>query len=150
MDTPIKRSALGFVAAAIAVLTFHQGMWQALHVLNIPGMGMPLWYPMDPVGPWAVPRILNLCFWGGLYGIAFGLLLPSFRMPIWLCGLLIGFISSFVGFVVVNAIKGLPIGGGWVWLTWLRSLLINGSWGMGLGLIAPLFLPGSVRNQLAM
>ena len=146
MDTPIKRCALGFVAAAIAVLTFHQGMWEALHVLNIPGLGMPAWYPTDPVPPLGVPRVLNLCFWGGLYGIVFGLLLPGFRAPPWLCGLITGFIASVVGFVVVTAIKGLPIGGGWVLLTWVRSLLINGSWGLGLGLIAPFFLPGSVRH----
>jgi hypothetical protein len=148
VDTPIKRAASGFVAAALAVLVFHQGMWEILHLLAIPGLNMPPWFPTGGVPPWGVPRIVNLCFWGGLYGIVFGLLMPSFRWPIWVCGLLTGWISAFVGLVIVAAIKGLPIGGGWVLLTWVRSLLINGSWGFGLGLILPLLLPRSVRTTV--
>ena len=54
-------------------------------------------------------------------------------------------IAAFVGLVIVAAIKGNPIGGGWVLMTWVRSLLINGSWGLGLGLILPLMLRRSVR-----
>ena len=145
MDSPIKRAAMGFVAAVIAVLTFHQGMWALLHVLDLQGLKMPAAYPFDGVPPWHVPRIVNLCFWGGLYGIVFGLLLPRFRLPVWLCGVITGFIAAFVGLVIVSAIKGTPIGGGWVVLSWVRSLLINGSWGLGLGLILPFLLPRSVR-----
>jgi tetrahydromethanopterin S-methyltransferase subunit C len=137
MDSAVKRAAWGFIAAVIAALTFHQGMWELLHVAKIPGLGMP---------PLGVPRVLSLCFWGGLYGIVFGLLMPKFRLPIWLCGLLTGFIAAFVDMVIVNAIKGLPIGGGWVLMNWARSLLIFGSWGLGLGLILPLMLPRSVQN----
>ena len=146
MDSPIKRAAMGFVAAVIAVLTFHQGMWALLHVLDLQGLKMPAAYPFDGVPPWHVPRIVNLCFWGGLYGIVFGLLLPRFRLPVWLCGLITGFIAAFVGLVIVSAIKGTPIGAGWVVLSWVRSLLINGSWGLGLGLILPFLLPRSVRS----
>jgi hypothetical protein len=40
----------------------------------------------------------------------------------------------------VPAIKGLPIGAGWVPLSWVRSFLINGAWGVGLGLILPLLI----------
>ena len=145
MDSPIKRAAMGFVAAVIAVLTFHQGMWEVLHVLDLQGLKMPAAYPFDGVPPWQVPRIVNLCFWGGLYGIVFGLLLPRCRLPVWLCGVITGFIAAFVGLVIVSAIKGTPIGAGWVVLSWVRSLLINGSWGLGLGLILPFLLPRSVR-----
>lgn len=147
MDTPIKRAALGFVAAVIAVLTFHQGMWELLHLANIDGLKMPSWYPTDSIPPFGVPRVLNLCFWGGLYGMVFGLLLPKFTWPIWLCGLLTGFIAAFTGLVIVAAIKGLPIGGGWVLMNWVRSLLINGSWGLGLGLIVPFLLPTSAHRR---
>jgi hypothetical protein len=35
----------------------------------------------------------------------------------------------------VSAIKGLPIGGGWVLNNWIKSLLINGTWGLGVGLL---------------
>ena len=77
MHSPAKRAAMGFMAAAIAVLTFHQGMWELLHLAAIPGLGMPTWFPMDPVPPLGVPKLLNLCFWGGLYGIVFGLLIVA-------------------------------------------------------------------------
>ncbi|HEY4173875.1 MAG TPA: hypothetical protein VGM42_12675 [Rhodopila sp.] len=140
MGTPATRALLGFIAAAISVLTFHQAMWEALHVLNLPGLGMPPAYPTRPVPPLGVPLILDLCFWGGLYGIVFGLLLPRMTAPLWLCGLVLGIIAALVGLLVVPAIKGLPIGAGWMPLNWLRSFLINGFWGIGVGIILPLML----------
>lgn len=143
MDSPVKRAALGFVAAAIAVVTFHQGMWELLHLANIDGLKMPTWFPMDGVPPWSVPRVLSLCFWGGLYGIPFALLMPRFRLPLWLCGLFLGVIAALVGMFVVSAIKGTPVGGGWIVMNWVRSLLINGCWGIGVGLIAGFLLPRS-------
>jgi hypothetical protein len=93
-----------------------------------------------------VPRIINLCFWGGLYGVAFGLLLPRLRAPLWICGLVLGIIAALVGILVVPAIKGLPIGSGWVVLNWVRSLLINGFWGIGVGVILPLLVKSTSRR----
>jgi hypothetical protein len=37
--------------------------------MALPGLTMPPPYPTDPIPPWGIPRIVNLCFWGGLYGI---------------------------------------------------------------------------------
>ena len=136
MQTPVTRAALGFVAAAIGVLTFHQAMWEVLHLLAIPGLTMPPPYPMDGVAPWGVPRIISLCFWGGLYGVVFGWLLPRFTWPLWVCGLLLGVSAVLMGNFVVAPIKGLPVGSGWVLLNWVRSLLINGFWGIGVAFIA--------------
>jgi|HubBroStandDraft_6_1064221.scaffolds.fasta_scaffold859594_2 hypothetical protein len=137
MPSPPMRALLGFVAAVISVLIFHQGMWAALHTLALPGLTMPPPYPIDPIPPWGIPRIMNLCFWGGLYGIVFGLTLPRLTAPLWLCGLGLGVIAALVGILVVPAVKGLPIGNGWILLNWVRSLLINGFWGIGVGLILP-------------
>ena len=137
MPSPPMRALLGFVAAVISVLIFHQGMWAALHTLALPGLAMPPPYPIGPIPPWGIPRIMNLCFWGGLYGIVFGLTLPRLTAPLWLCGLGLGVIAALVGILVVPAVKGLPIGNGWILLNWVRSLLINGFWGIGVGLILP-------------
>ena len=137
MPSPPMRALLGFVAAVISVLIFHQGMWAALHTLALPGLTMPSPYPIDPIPPWGIPRIMNLCFWGGLYGIVFGLTLPRLTAPLWLCGLGLGVIAALVGILVVPAVKGLPIGSGWILQNWVRSLLINGFWGIGVGLILP-------------
>jgi hypothetical protein len=146
MPPPATRAVLGFVAAAISVLTFHQAMWGTLHVLDIPGLGMPPPYPTTPIAPWGVTQILNLCFWGGLYGLVFGLLLPRLTAPLWLCGLVLGMIAALVGILVVPAIKGNPIGYGWVPLNWLRSLLINGFWGIGVGIILPILVSRTARR----
>jgi xanthosine utilization system XapX-like protein len=139
MQTPAIRALFGFVAAALSVLVFHQAMWEALHLLALPGLGMGPPYPTDPIAPFGVPRIANLCFWGGLYGIVYGLLFPRLTLPSWLSGLVLGIIAALVGLLVVPAIKGLPVGAGFP-LNWLRSLLINGFWGIGVGLILPLML----------
>jgi hypothetical protein len=129
------RAVLGFVAAALAVLTFHQGMVGLLYALQFPGITAPP-YSFAPIPPLGVPRVFNLCFWGGLYGIVFGILSPKFRLPFWLCGFITGLIAVLVGTYLVPTIKGLPMGGS-VLMGWVRSILINGSWGVGLGLIFP-------------
>jgi hypothetical protein len=144
--SPAMRGLLGFVAAAISVLTFHQGMVGLLHLLNLPGLGAGAPYDITGVPPLEVPRVLDLCFWGGLYGVAFGLLVPKFTWPLWLCGLITGIIASLVGMFIVAAIKSQPLGADWVVLNWVRSFLINGSFGVGLGLIYPLLARMSVRS----
>jgi hypothetical protein len=146
MSSPAMRALLGFIAAALSVLTFHAAMWEMLHVLNLPGLGMPAPYPMKPVPPWGVPQIVNLCFWGGLYGLVFGLVLPRLRAPLWLCGLGLGVLAALAGIFLVPAIKGLPVGSGWVLLNWVRSLLINGAWGVGVALILSLLLRRAPRT----
>jgi hypothetical protein len=138
MPSAPMRAFLGFIAAAIAVLTFHQGMVEALHTL---GWAPFTPYRTTPVPPWGVPLIVDLCFWGGLYGVVFGLLLPRFTLPLWVCGLILGIIAALVGMFVVASIKGTPIANGWQPWPIARSLLINGFWGLGVGIILPLLMP---------
>jgi len=136
------RALLGFVAAVIATLSFHQAMWAVLY-----GFGMmPHPYPMAATAPWGVPKMVSLCFWGGLYGAAFGVLMPRLTAPLWLCGLALGIIAALVGMFVVLPLKGLPAGYGFAWKPWVDSLLINGFWGIGVGLLAPLLMPRAVRR----
>jgi len=143
MWTASTRALLGFIAAAISVLTFHQAMVATLHALGVSPFAA---YRANPIRPFGVPLIVDLCFWGGLYGLVFGLLLPRFTWPTWLCGLILGTIAAVVGMFVVAPIKGNPIAAGWhVWPIG-RSLLINGFWGLGVGLILPLLLPRTQRR----
>ncbi len=67
--------------------------------------------------------------------------------PLWLCGLGLGIIAALVGLLLVPAIKGLPVGAGWVPLSWVRSFLINGFWGLGVGLIVALMLMARVPQR---
>jgi hypothetical protein len=133
--TAPTRALLGFAAAVLSVLTFHQGMWAVLYALGT----MPRApYPMTPVPPFGVPLVASLCFWGGLYGLAFGLALPHLpRAPMWLLGLGLGLLAALVGWFVVAPLKGQPVASGFDPGRMLISVLINGSWGIGVGVILP-------------
>ena len=133
MDPPM-RAVLGFVAAAISVLVFHQGAWALLHLAGL----MPPPYPMGPVPPWGVPQTIDFCFWGGLYGAVYGLVLPKLEMPGWLSGLILGAIATLVLWFIVAPIKGRPIAFGWAWQSMLVVLAIHAVWGIGVGLVLPL------------
>lgn len=137
MSPLLIRILLGSVAAEIAVLTFHQGTIWALISM---GLSQGTVYSMVPVPPLGVPRIVNLCFWGGLYGAIYGMVWPRLTIPSWLSGLCLGILASLVGMFVVSSIKGMPVANGWVAWPIARSLIINGMWGLGVGLILPLLL----------
>ncbi len=135
MPPLLIRILMGAVAAEIAVLTFHQGTVLALGSM---GLAQGAVYSMVPVPPLGIPRIVNLCFWGGLYGAVYGMVWPRLTIPSWLSGLCLGIIASLVGMFIVASIKGTPIANGWAAWPMARSLIINGMWGVGVGLIAPL------------
>ncbi|MDA8049821.1 MAG: hypothetical protein M0002_07425 [Rhodospirillales bacterium] len=142
MPSPWPRAAFGFFAGAISVLTFHQGMWAILH-----GLGeMPPPFPVVRMPPLGVPLTLDLCFWGGVWAAAFGLVLPKLPrgVPMWLLGL--GLAAALVSLFLVAPLKGQPIAGGFAVMAFVRSFLINGSWGIGGGLIMPLLLPRLVQS----
>lgn len=136
MPTWLNRAVFGFVAGAISVFIFHQGMWGLLHLFGL----MPPWYPTHGVPPFGVPRILDMAFWGGVWGTAFGLVLPKLpnSYPMWVLGLGLGIAAALVGLFIVPLIKGTHEAGGWTVIAFVRSFLINGCWGIGVGLIMPL------------
>jgi hypothetical protein len=137
------RGLLGFIAAAISVLTFHQGLIEALHAAGLVPFTA---YSANPVAPFGVPLIADLCFWGGLYGLVFGLLLPRLTWPLWACGLILGIIAALVSMFVVSPIKGGGFGYGWRPGIMVLSLIINGFWGLGVGLILPMLMPRALRR----
>jgi hypothetical protein len=173
MPAPALRALLGFIAAAISVLTFYQAMAEALHVLALPGLMMPAPYPTEPLVPFGIPRIANDCLLSGLYGIVFGLVWPRLTGPAWLWGLGLGIIAAVIGLAAVPTITHLQPGAGWLSLNqyttmitmvltyglpasvgtsraliWLRSLLINGLWGIGTAVILSLIIaPGRRRTR---
>ncbi len=137
MTAPM-RALLGFAAAVVSVLTFHQGMWALLYAAGL----MPVApFPTRPVPLLGVPQVASLCFWGGLYGLAFGLILPRLpRAPMWLLGLGLGLLAAIVGWFVVAPLKGQPVAGGFVPARMLVTVLIHAAWGIGVGLLLPLLM----------
>jgi hypothetical protein len=134
MDS-LKRAALGFVAAVIAVLVFHQGAWALFHLGGL----MPAPYPMGPTQPWGVPVTVSFCFWAGLYGAVYALVLPRLTMPLWLSGAVLGVIATLVLWFVVAPIKGRPMANGWNPQVMLVVLIIHTVWGIGVGLVMSAF-----------
>jgi hypothetical protein len=138
MQDTLKRAVLGFAVAVVSVLTFHAAVWEAFHLSGL----MPPPYPMRPVPPFGAPQIVSLCFWGGVWGALFGLVLPTLPMsiPMWVKGLGLGIVAALFGLFVVAPLKGQPIAGSWQAASLLRSFAINGCWGLGVGLMLPLVL----------
>lgn len=143
MPTTLNRAACGFAAGALSVLIFHQGMWQFLHAEGL----MPVWYPNGGVPPLGVPRIADMAFWGGVWGALFGLVLPKLpsRVPMVILGLGLGIAAALVSLFIMSPLHGLPIAGGGDPMAIVKNLLINGFWGIGVGLIMPMMLR---RDQL--
>jgi hypothetical protein len=88
--------AIGFVSAAIAVVTVHQSIIYGLSLAKILPASVQAW-SMAPVPPYAVPKIVNDMFWGGLWGALFAVIwqkLPGGAM--WLRGLIFGLIIALI------------------------------------------------------
>ncbi len=137
MPAPLMRALLGFAAAVISVLTFHQGTWAVFHAAGL----MPLApYPMVATGILQYPLIVGLMFWGGVYGAVFGLVLPRLSGPLWAWGAGLGLLAATIGWFVVAPLKGMPVASGFDPVAMARSVAINGMWGLGVGLILPALL----------
>jgi len=138
---------VSFVAGAVAVVPFHQGM---LLLLNIAGLTPARPFAMAPTQPFGVPVVLSLAFWGGVWGIP--LLLFLWRRPTgqayWLAALAFGIVfPTLVAWFVVAPLKGLPVAAGWQPMRMLVGPLVNGAWGLGAALFLRL-ASGSARGGL--
>jgi hypothetical protein len=129
-----QRIALGALAAVLSVLVFHQGMILLLRETGLFGFprGATVWSLAPNPRAFGLPTLVNQCFWGGLYGAAFGLLAGRVRLSNLTLALLTGAATTLVGFFIIAAIRGTPIAGGWQLMAWLRGLSIGLSFGLGL------------------
>ena len=134
---PANRSAvslaiLGFIAGALSVITFMSAGWAIVQGAGfVPASAPALWSWTPPIPPFNVPRVLNLMFWGGVWGLVLALLLSRLSgAASWIAWFLAGAIAVAAGAVfVVPAIKGLPIV-----VTPQRlmiSAFLNGIYGLG-------------------
>jgi hypothetical protein len=124
--------ALGFVAGALSVLSFHQA---ALGVLHLAGAASGMPWRLTPTTPFGIPAVLSAAFWGGLWGCVFAILhrwFPRGPLHALAASFLFGaIVLTLVGWFVVLPLKGMPVGGGWKPAGMLTGLLVNGTWGVG-------------------
>lgn len=132
----VRAILLGFVAGVLAVLTFHQG---TIGVMNAAGLLPNGPFRTNPVGPLGVPAFVNTAFWGGVWGIVIVLLTSRMyenRARILAATLLGAIGATAVGWFVVAPLKGLPIAQGWNPAAMWRGPVINGMFGLGVGILA--------------
>jgi hypothetical protein len=126
---------LGFVAGALATLTFHQA---TIWLLSALGAIQSSPYSWRPVAPFGVPQFFNLAFWGGLWGCVFALVADRFprNWPLWLSGFLFGAIApTLVGWFVVAPLQGQSMAQGFNPARMWVAPVINGFYGLGTALI---------------
>ena len=125
-----KLLLLGFVAGFIAVPLGHQVMsW--IFYLTIPGRAFP--WNMGPAAnaaykAFGVPALVNLSFWGGVWGVLWALISPFVPRGwlYWIIAILFGGVcaTAFSAYGV-PAIKGTPQGS----MSWI-GFGLNGAWGL--------------------
>jgi hypothetical protein len=123
-----------FVAGAISVLLFQMGAIAVLHALGY--AGPPFGYA--PTKPMGVPQTWSFAFWGGLWGIVYGLVEQRFpRGPLYyLAAFLFGAIlPTLVLWFVVFPLKGLPVAAGWNATRMVTHLIFHGMFGLGIALL---------------
>ena len=142
MENSVGRNVLmGFIAAAIAVVTVHQAMYLVVGQLGLAKIDA---WSMKGVAPYGVPAVLNGMFWGGLWGILFGLIhdkLPGGMM--WLKGLIYGLLILVLSnWLLLPLIKGNIFGvpnqvlfAGGDTKRLMAGVIILGGFGAALGLI---------------
>jgi hypothetical protein len=121
----------GFVAGFLATLIFHQLTLALLWSIGFAPFGP---FSMAATKPFAVPAVLSLAFWGGIWGILFARIDSTFprRAGYWLTAFLFGAVfPTLVALLVVLPLRGRPMGGGWHVPLLLTAFLINGAWGIG-------------------
>jgi hypothetical protein len=128
----VARLGHGFVAGFLATLLFHQ---TGLALLHGAGLAGDTAFSMQPVPPFGMPALVQLAFWGGVWGIAFALVeRPIGRCPggYWLGALLFGaVVPTLVFWFVVLPLKGLPVGYGVRFRGVVATLIVDGLWGLG-------------------
>jgi hypothetical protein len=131
--TCFKTAALGFLAGAISVFIFHQGLILVLHLLGAVPFAP---YSLRPTEPLHVPQVLSAAFFGGLWGIALVSLITKVRGAdrLWVALLFGGIVLPLVGIFIVAQLKGEDVAGSLDWHRLALSFLINGVWGLGAAL----------------
>ena len=128
------KSILPFVAGFLATLLFHQGLIALLHAAG--AIPFAAW-DMASTWPLAVPRVISLAFWGGVWGVVLAALIGRRRGVRWWGGwVLLGAIApTAVALLVVLPLKGIPVTAGIVVL----GAVLNGFWGLGTAILLDAF-----------
>lgn len=145
-----RRTMAGFIAGVLAAPLFNQTMLWLLHGIGLTPRTPFAW---DPTPPFAVPAVVSLAFWGGVWGILFAAVERRFPAGLryWATTLLFGAVlPTLVAWFVVAPLKGQPLAAGGQLPAMATVILINAAWAMGTAVLFRLWLrrsgPGSSRR----
>ena len=134
-----RHNVLGlFAAGFISVLVFQSGANAILHAYGL--ANQPFGYV--PTKPFGVPGIWSGAFWGGLWGLVFGIAEKYFlRTPLYyVCAFLFGaIVPVLVLWFIVSPLKGNPIAAGWNTQRMMIQMLVHGCFGLGVGILVQAF-----------
>jgi hypothetical protein len=123
-----------FAAGFASTLVFHQGLLTLFYLAAVVPRAP---YDLRALPPMAIPAVISLAFWGGAWGVAIWPFLKHVAGPAyWLRALVISTIASgSVTLFIVSPLKGMPMAGGWNPKVIVSTLLLNGTWGLGMALL---------------
>jgi len=129
----------GFVAGFVATLTMHQ---LVLALLSLAGLTSRTAFALQPTEPLAIPAVVSLALWGGLWGVALvgALRTLGSKADDWILALTLtltlGAVApTLVNWLVAAPLHGLPLGYGWHLRDMVTSILVNASWAGGVAVL---------------
>jgi xanthosine utilization system XapX-like protein len=123
-----------FIAGALSVLVFQMGTIAILHALGY--AGPPFGYA--PTKPMGIPQTWSFAFWGGVWGIVYGLLEQRFpKGPLYYAAAFLfgAILPVAVLWFVVFPLKGLPVAAGWNPSRMIPQVIFHGMFGLGIALL---------------
>jgi hypothetical protein len=123
-----------FVAGFVSTFVFHQGLLTLFYLAAV--VPRPP-YDFGAVPPLAIPAVISLAFWGGAWGAAIWPLLKNVDGPAyWVRAQMISTIASgSVTLFIVSPLKNMPMAGSWNPKVIVSTLLLNGTWGLGMAIL---------------
>jgi hypothetical protein len=126
--------AKAFVAGFVSTLVFHQGLLTLFYLSAVVPRAP---YDFSAVPPLGIPAVISLAFWGGAWGVAIWPFLKNVNgAAYWVRAQVISAIASgSVTLFIVSPLKGMPMAGGWNSKVIVSTLILNGTWGLGMAML---------------
>lgn len=123
-----------FIAGFVSTFVFHQGLFTLFYLAGAVPRAP---YDFRAVPPLAIPAVISLAFWGGVWGMAIWPFLKNVNgAAYWVRALVMSMIASgSVALFIVSPLKGMPMAGGWNPKVILTTLMLNGAWGLGMAFL---------------
>ena len=137
-----------FIAGFVSTLVFHQGLLTLFYLAAVVPRAP---YDLRAVPPLAIPAVISLAFWGGVWGVAIWPFLKNVNGPAyWVRAQVISAISSgSVTLFIVSPLKGMSIAGDWNPKVIVTTWLLNGTWGLGMALLMRLMCARTPQSELS-